>query len=185
MVVGIPRGAFRDEDPRVSVLDELAELGVEFVDVDLPEYPTGAMMILLNAEAACAFDELTRDGRDEELVRQTASAWPNSFRASRLIPAVEYIRAQRVRTLLIQDMREAMAEVDVLVHPSFAGNILSLTNLTGHPTFVAPCGFRDDGTPFSISFTGRLFGDADVLALARAWQAATDYEDRHPSEPGK
>ena len=178
--VGIPRGAFRESDPAESVLAELDALGVEFVDVDLPDYPVNEMMMLLNAEAAAAFDELTRSGQDDELVRQANQAWPNVFRASRLIPAVEYLRAQRLRTLLMRDMRKVMGEVDVLVHPSFAESILAMTNLTGHPTFVAPCGFRDDGTPFSISFTGRLFGDDQVLTLARAWQDATNYHRRHP-----
>jgi len=180
MKIGIPRGAFDEDDPRASVLEELEALGVEFVDVDLPDYPVQEMMLLLGAEAATAFDELTRSGQDDLLVRQVEQAWPNIFRAARLIPAVEYLRAQRLRTLLMQDMRAVMKEVDVLVHPSFAGDILAMTNLTGNPTFVAPCGFRDDDTPFSISFTGRIFGDDDLVTLAKAWQATTEYHLRYP-----
>ena len=180
MRVGVPAGAFEEGDPRRSVLAELEALGVELVELELPEHPVGDIMLLLNAEAATAFDELTRSGRDDELVRQIRRAWPNVFRASRMIPAVEYIRAQRLRTLLMQDLRRALSGVDAIVHPSFAGDLLAMTNLTGHPTFVAPCGFREDGTPFSISFTGRLFGEAGLLVLARAWQEATGHHQRHP-----
>jgi hypothetical protein len=112
--------------------------------------------------------------------RQERFAWPNTFRHAALIPAVDYIRANRLRTLLIRDLEQALAGVRAIVHPSFAGQLLGMTNLSGHPTFVAPCGFDDRGKPYSVSFTGKLFGDAEVLALARAWQAATAYEDRHP-----
>ena len=96
------------------------------------------------------------------------------------MPAVDYLRANRLRTLLLADMNALFERVDVIVHPSFASVLLGATNLSGHPTCVAPCGFREDGTPFSISFTGPLFGEATVLALASAWQAATPWEDRHP-----
>jgi Asp-tRNA(Asn)/Glu-tRNA(Gln) amidotransferase A subunit family amidase len=138
------------------------------------------MLIVLTAEAGAAFDDFSRSDQDDQMVRQTRDAWPNTFRQAALIPAVDYIRANRLRTLLIRDLEAALAGVKAIVHPSFAGSILGMTNLSGHPTFVAPCGFGDDGKPYSISFTGRLFGDADVLALAMAWQRATDYHLRHP-----
>ena len=138
------------------------------------------MMIILQAEAATAFDELTRSGRDDLLVRQDAGAWPNSFRASRLIPAVEYIRANRLRTLLCREMHATMQEVDALVHPSFGSAALGIANLTGHPAVVAPAGFREAGTPFSVTFTGRLYDEARLLALAGAWQRGTAYHRRHP-----
>jgi len=94
---------------------------------------------------------------------------------------VEYLRAQRLRTLLMEEMSARMnGVVHVIAHPSFAGDLLALTNLTGNPSFVAPCGFRENGTPYSITFTGRVGGDGDVLALAHAWQQATDYHLRHP-----
>jgi len=114
------------------------------------------------------------------MVRQERNAWPNTFRHAGLIPAVDYIRANRLRTLLIRDLEATFSGVRAIVHPSFAGSILAMTNLSGHPTFVAPCGFAADGTPYSVSFMGKLFGDADVLSLAMAWQTATDYHRRHP-----
>jgi Asp-tRNA(Asn)/Glu-tRNA(Gln) amidotransferase A subunit family amidase len=139
------------------------------------------MSFILNAEAAAAFDELTRSGRDDLMVRQIRNAWPNAFRQSRLVPAVEYIQANRVRTLAIEEMARIMAELDVYVAPSFGGSNLLLTNLTGHPCVVLPNGFREDGTPTSITFTGRLFGEAETLALARAYQESTDFHRKRPT----
>jgi Asp-tRNA(Asn)/Glu-tRNA(Gln) amidotransferase A subunit family amidase len=179
--IGVPKGVFEGNDARCkSVLDELRALGVELVELELPKYPVDEMMIVLTAEAGAAFDEFSRGADDERMKRQERFAWPNTFRHAQLIPAVDYIRANRLRTLLIRDLEAALSGVKAIVHPSFAGSLLAMTNLAGHPTFVAPCGFDEQGRPYSISFTGRLFGDADVLALAKAWQAATEHEDRHP-----
>ena len=178
--VGYLAGAFERSERLQHVLDELRALEVELVPVELPDYPVWEMMIILQAEAATAFDELTRSGRDDLLVRQDAGAWPNSFRASRLIPAVEYIRANRLRTLLCREMHATMQEVDALVHPSFGSAALGIANLTGHPAVVAPAGFREAGTPFSVTFTGRLYDEARLLALAGAWQRGTAYHRRHP-----
>jgi len=178
--IGVVEAAFKESPEERSVLVELEELGVELVNVTLPEAPLEPMMIVLMAEAAEAFHEITLDGRDDQLVRQIDQAWPNVFRHSRLIPAVEYLRAQRLRRGLMLEMDAFIADFDAIVHPSRDGNVLMLTNLTGHPTVVAPSGFRDDGTPRSISFTGRLFDDARVLALVEAWQRATDHHRAHP-----
>ncbi len=163
-----------------TTLDELTALGVELVPVELPEYPVSEMLIILTAEAGAAFDDFSRGAGDDELHRQGRNAWPNVFRAARFVPATDYVRANRLRTRLIGDWDRALEGVVALVHPSFAGSVLSATNLTGHPTFVAPAGFREDGTPFSVSFTGHLHGETELLALARAWQARTSYEERHP-----
>jgi Asp-tRNA(Asn)/Glu-tRNA(Gln) amidotransferase A subunit family amidase len=162
------------------VLLALKALGVRLVPAALPRYPVDAMRFLLHAEAAAAFDELTRSGRDDELTRQEPDAWPNLFRTARLIPAVEYIQAQRLRTRLMADFDAAWTDFDFLVHPSFLGDLLLTTNLTGHPTAVAPAGFRGDGTPYGMSFTGRLMWDDRLLALVAAWQRATDHHRRHP-----
>ncbi len=178
--VGYPPRAFEEVPEFQSVLDELTTLGVELVPVELPEYPVADMIFVLSAEAATVFDEFSRGVDDDRLKRQERDAWPNVFRHSQLIPAVDYLRANRLRTLLIQDWNAALEKVVALVHPSFAGDILAATNLTGHPSFVAPYGFRENGTPFSVSFTGKLFGETELLALARAWQSATPYEERHP-----
>jgi Asp-tRNA(Asn)/Glu-tRNA(Gln) amidotransferase A subunit family amidase len=164
-----------------ATLDALRSLGVDPIPIELPEdLPIGAMSFILNAEAAAAFDELTRSGRDDLMVRQARNAWPNVFRQSRLIPAVEYIQANRVRTLAMQEMQKIMSDVDVYVTPSFGGSNLLLTNLTGHPCVVVPNGFREEGTPTSISFVGKLFGEAATLAVARAYQEATDFHLKRP-----
>ena len=163
-------------------LAELREMGFRLAPVKLPaDLPLGALRFILQAEAAAAFDELTRSGRDALMKRQGANAWPNLFRRAQLIPAVEYIRANRVRTLLMQAMDRATADIDVYVCPSFGGDNLLLTNLTGHPAVVLPNGFRaSDGTPTSITFAGKLFGEGALLAVADLYQRATGYHTRHP-----
>lgn len=166
-------------------LDLLRELGVKPIPVVLPDYPLDAMGIILSAEAATAFDDLTRSEDINRLKRQSADAWPNQFRAARSIPAVEYLRANRVRTMLMRDMGQVMDKIDVLVTPSYANNILMLTNLTGHPCVVLPNGQDDKGRPASsLSFIGRLFGEAHALALARSYQEATSFHLQHPSLGG-
>jgi Asp-tRNA(Asn)/Glu-tRNA(Gln) amidotransferase A subunit family amidase len=182
--VGIPVGAFEEDDPSRVVLEELEGLGAALSEIELPDLPAGDLLLILEAEAACAFDELTNSGRDDELVRQSADAWPNTFRAARLIPAVEYLRAQRLRGRLMRAMHPALADVDVIVHPPYAAGVLTITNLTGHPTFVAPCGFRENGLPRVICLTGQLFDDERLLALGAAWQAVTEYENVHPDPSG-
>jgi Asp-tRNA(Asn)/Glu-tRNA(Gln) amidotransferase A subunit family amidase len=164
----------------LGALKMLDSLGVELIPIELPDLPVDALSFILSAEAGAAFDELTRTGRDDELVRQIENAWPNVFRQSRTIPAVEYIQANRVRTLVMREMERLLDGLDCWVSPSFGGSNLLLTNLTGHPTVVVPNGFRSDGTPTSITFNGRLFGEAQILALARAYQEATGFQRRHP-----
>ena len=146
----------------------------------MPDYPINDIHFILTAEAAASFDELTRSGRDSLLVRQIKNAWPNVFRASRFIPAVEYIQANRIRNLVIQDMAKKMETIDVYIAPSFSDNLL-LTNLTGHPCVVLPNGFKKDGTPTSISFMGKLFGEAELLAFAKRYQDATEFHKKHPN----
>jgi Asp-tRNA(Asn)/Glu-tRNA(Gln) amidotransferase A subunit family amidase len=172
-------GRARHDDSHV--LDELKALGVELVPIELPHaLPAGDLLTILTAEAATAFDELTRDGRDAQMVWQAPEAWPNIFRAARLIPAVEYIRANRLRTALMRDMQKLMDSVDLYVAPSFGNESLVITNLTGHPALVAPSGFDPDGMPQTITFTGQLYGEAELVALADAWQRSTEYHRRHP-----
>lgn len=163
-----------------AAFETLRKIGVKLIPVALPEYPTGDLSIILSAEAAAAFDELTRSGKDDLLVRQIRNAWPNAFRAARLIPAVEYIQANRVRHMIIQDMARLMRDVDLYVAPTFQGDNLLMTNLTGHPCVVLPNGFSDKGTPTSITFIGRLFDEATLLAVAKKYQDATEFHSRHP-----
>ena len=182
--VGYDRAAFEEKrrDPELDnkALDVLRGLGINLVPITLPDMPVGDILFGLEAEAAAAFDDLTRSGQDDQLKAQDANAWPNIFRAARLIPAVEYIQAARARTLLMRRMDAAMADVDCYVHPTFGGNTLLTANLTGHPTVVMPNGFRPDGTPASICFTGRLFGEAATLRVAAAYEDATGWNRRRP-----
>lgn len=178
--VGVLEDAFAQSPAHQHVLAELLQLGVELVPLQLPQVPVDALMLGLAVEAATAFDELTRDGRDDLMVRQIEQAWPNVFRAARLIPAVEFLRAQRVRAAAIVQLEEALGDLVGWVHPSFGSDSLGLTNLTGHPALVAPCGFREDGTPFGVTFSGRLFDEARLLALADAWQRVGGHHLAHP-----
>ena len=166
----------------LRTLTALRGIGFTLVPIKLPQgYPVDSLRFLLQAEAAAAFDELTRSGRDKLLKRQDTNAWPTIFRRAQLTPAVEYIRANRIRTLLMREMEKVMADVDVYVCPSYGGGNLLLTNLTGHPAVVLPNGYRSsDGTPTSITFTGRLFGESAVLAVAQAFQDATDFHRCRP-----
>lgn len=161
-----------------AVLDKFREMGVELIPIELPVLPD--ISLILWAEAAAAFDELTRNNQDDLLRRQIKNAWPNFFRKSRFIPAVEYIQANRIRTRLIEQMYELFQNIDVYICPSFGANNLTLTNLTGHPCLVLPNGFTDAGTPVSISFIGNLFGEADLLRVAKAYQDATAHHLKHP-----
>ncbi len=164
-----------------AVLDVLRSKGIDLIPIELPDEPVSALRFILNAEAAAAFDDLTRSNRDDLLVRQGKNAWPNVFRHSRFIPAVEYIQANRVRTLLQQKMAKVMSQVDVFVTPSYGGDVLLLTNLTGHPAVVVPNGFNEQGSPTSITFIGKLFGEAETLLVAKTYQDATDFHLKHPN----
>jgi len=162
-------------------LAKLQELGAELIPIKLPELPVKDLAFILSAEAAAAFDELTRTNHDDLLVRQVRNAWPNVFRAARFIPAVEYINANRIRSELIQQMQNLMSEFDLYIAPSWEGDNLLLTNLTGHPCVVLPNGFSDDGTPTSITFIGQLFDEGRLIAFAKQYQDATSFHLKHPA----
>jgi Asp-tRNA(Asn)/Glu-tRNA(Gln) amidotransferase A subunit family amidase len=168
-----------------AALDVFKSMGINLIPVDLPDVPYDPMRIILSAEAAASFDELTRSDRDKELVQQGKGDWPNSFRTSRFIPAVDYVNANRLRSIAIQKWDDLMKTVDVIVTPTGAANLSQLvaTNLTGHPALILPNGFRDDGTPVSLTFLGGLFEEAKVLAVARAYQDATGFHLKHPVVP--
>jgi Asp-tRNA(Asn)/Glu-tRNA(Gln) amidotransferase A subunit family amidase len=160
------------------VLDKLREAGADLKPMQLPEFPLGALRTILVAEAAAAFDDLTRSGGVDQLKGQAPNDWPNTFRTARTQSAVEYIRAQRIRTLLIQSMDKLMSEWDVFVSPPFSAS-LTATNLTGHPQVVVPCGFNK-GLPQSILFTGRLYEEGTAMRLAHAFEQSTEWHTMHP-----
>ncbi len=162
-----------------AALDALRGAGAKLEPIELPRFSAQSLRIILNAEAAAAFDDITRDGRVNQLSGQTANDWPNSFRTSRFIPAVEYIRAQRARTLLMREMDKLMAKWDVFVTPAPRSDSLLITNLTGHPAVVLPCGFINN-LPQAIMFTGNLYDEAAPLRVAMAYQRATRWREMHP-----
>ena len=170
-----------------ATLGVLRRLGVDPQAVSLPSgLPVDALLVILEAEAAAAFDGLTRSGGVDALTRQERNAWPNVFRHARLIPAVEYINANRLRTVLMREMAALFDTVDVLVAPSFGTSALAITNLTGHPAVALPNGLIPvEGhptrrQPHSITFMGPLWQDHLPLRLAHAVQAATDVHRQRP-----
>ena len=186
----------------LAALDKLKAMGVDLIPLELPKLPYGPMVTGLNAEAAAAFDELTRTDRDRLLTRQTPDDWPNIFRVARFIPAVEYIQLNRARSLAIREVSKAFAQADVIV-ASTNSEQLTVTNLTGHPACIVPNGLRgndapappatdngeDDqiggpGTPVSITFLAGHYQDAKLCAVARAYQQATGFEKLHPKLSG-
>jgi len=181
-----------------AALEKLREMGVNLVAVEMPKLPYDAMVMMLESEAAAAFDELTRTGRDKLLTAQGPDDWPNSFRTARFFPAVEYIQASRARRLAMDAVGKVFSQFDVIVTPTSSQQLV-ITNLTGHPALILPNGLRGSdappptsfadgadenvggpGTPVSITFLGNLFGEAKLLALARAYQEATGFHKLHP-----
>lgn len=185
--IGFLEGAFEgggrggnpaQDQETLRVLREVLDL--QLMAVTLPDFPTEAMSFILTAEAAAAFDQLTLGDQDDQLSQQGRNAWPNFFRTARLIPAVEYIQANRARTIYMRRLAESLGEIDLFVTPPFGGGVVGATNLTGHPQVTVPHGFDDKGMPTSISFVGGLHRDAEALLVAHAFQRVTDHHRRHP-----
>jgi Asp-tRNA(Asn)/Glu-tRNA(Gln) amidotransferase A subunit family amidase len=181
-----------------AALEKLRAMGVNLIPVEMPKFPYDPMVAMLESEAAAAFDELTRTGRDKLLTEQGPDDWPNTFRAARFFPAVEYIQASRARRLAMEAVGEVFYEFDVIVSPTFSQQLV-ITNLTGHPALILPNGFRGEdapapastvegadenvggpGTPVSLTFLGNLYGENRLLALARAYQEATGFHKPRP-----
>jgi len=159
-----------------EALDVIRSLGVDLIPFDLPDLPSDAVGFVLTTESAAAFDDLTLEG-DLDSMKQPPeeSRWPDGFRASRFVPAVEYIQANRLRTRIMEQLDEALGDMDL-----FIGSDLGLTNLTGHPEISVPGGFFE-GTPTSLRFTGKLFGESEILLLAHAFQSQTEHHLKHPT----
>lgn len=169
-----------------KVLEAYKQMGVELVPINFPDsaqYHYAIMDIVIGAECAAAFDDFTRTNLDDEMTRQGKGDWPNSFRTSRFVPAVEYINANRHRYLLMQQVNEAMKDIDVLICPTRgSGNQGAITNLTGHPVVCVPTGFdKRNNLPTSITLIGKLYDEAAILAAAKAYQDATQWDEMHPA----
>jgi Asp-tRNA(Asn)/Glu-tRNA(Gln) amidotransferase A subunit family amidase len=187
-----------DKKYEQAALDKLTKMGANLIPVDLPKLPWDEMIPLLTAEAAAAFDDLTMTGRDKLLTEQGPEDWPNDFRIARFYPAVEYIQANRARTLGVRQFAKLFEKVDVIVTPSTDQQLIA-TNMTGNPAVIVPNGLRgtdapappaiDDGnhdniggpgTPVSLTFLGGLYQDAKLAAFARAYEQAAGFNKVHP-----
>jgi Asp-tRNA(Asn)/Glu-tRNA(Gln) amidotransferase A subunit family amidase len=162
-----------------SALDVFRSAGAAMEPIALPDLPAPSLYSILNAEAGAMFDDLVRSGRVRELAGKAANHRANQLRAARYIPAVEYIRAQRVRTLLQHRMDALLARIDAFIAPSFSASV-TMTNLTGHPAVVLKSGFLE-GMPEAVMVTGRLFDEATVLRAAQAYERRTAWHERHPA----
>ena len=162
-----------------AALEVLEKAGAKLVPIEMPKLPTASLRFILTAEAAAAFDDITRDGRVNQLSGQSPGDWPNTFRTSRFIPAVEYLRAQRIRTMLMHEMERLMSQWDVFVSPAPGSASLLVSNLTGHPAVVVPCGFVNN-LPVAIMFTGGVYDEVAPLRVALAFERATKWNTMHP-----
>jgi Asp-tRNA(Asn)/Glu-tRNA(Gln) amidotransferase A subunit family amidase len=188
-----------DQRYDLAALDKLRSMGINLIPVELPKLPYDAMTPLLTAEAAAAFDDLTRSGRDSLLTAQGSEDWPNLFRISRFYPAVDYIQANRARTLAVEQVSALFKQVDIIVAPT-QGEQLVVTNLTGHPSLIVPNGLRgsdaprppkiDDGenddiggpgTPVSLTFLAGHYQDARLAAFGSVYQQATGFQKLYPN----
>jgi Asp-tRNA(Asn)/Glu-tRNA(Gln) amidotransferase A subunit family amidase len=177
-----PEEQQRQREARLKIFNEVLEVyrkaGATLQPVDIPETITSiANMIafVLTTEGAAAFDDLTRS---KEINDPSLNTWPNAFRTHRFVPAVEYIRAQRARTLLIREMDKFMSQYDVFLSPT-GGSTLGVTNLTGHPAVALKAGFIDN-RPVELMVTGRLYDEATMLRVALAFERGTDWHTRNP-----
>lgn len=171
--------AYQENDAKS--LEVLQELGAELIAVELPDqFPINAMRIILTAEAAAAFNELTLSNQDSLLVSQDPWSWPNTFRSARLIPAVEYIQANRIRSELIRELNNLFKQYDLIIAPSFVGSQLTMTNLSGHPALLLPNGFTPKDEPSSFTLLGNHFGEGLLCAVGQLYQDKTAMHKRRP-----
>lgn len=178
-------------------LAALKRMNVKLHPVEMPKgLHFGDQVPLLEVEAAAAFEELTLSGRDALLAGQKEYDWPNAFRRARFYSAVDYVQAQRARTLVIAAMSRLFDGLDVIVTPTFGAQLVA-TNLSGHPAMIVPNGLRGadappaeidedgstnggPGTPVSLTFLGPLYSDARLAAFARAYQEKTGFHKLRP-----
>jgi Asp-tRNA(Asn)/Glu-tRNA(Gln) amidotransferase A subunit family amidase len=174
-----PERAARMRETRkidLAALDTIRSLGIELKPIELPKFDAEALGFILSTEAAAAFDDLTRSGNLDQMSQPPErSSWVETFRLHRFVPAVEYIQANRARYLLMQEFDRLFSSIDL-----FVGSALGPTNLTGHPEISIPHGFDQRGQPTSLRFTGKLFGEEEILLLAHAFQSRTDFHLRRP-----
>ena len=176
---------FKDEASRVvysDALDLLKSFVGELVPVNLPpaENYAGLASLIIACESASSFTELLESGRIRELKQQSAGSWPNTFRVGSTLPASDYLRAMRVRSILMREMSAAMKDVDLYVTIPYVGPTVAFTNLTGHPSLITRCGMRD-GRHRMIEFVGNLYREDAILRLAHAFESENTFNSIWPS----
>ena len=194
------------ENPATEVdratLETVKRIGMVPVEVSIPDWPYDSLDLILFAEAAAAFEELTLSGKLQELRVQVPDAWPNTFRQSRFLSAVDFVQADRFRRKVAQEMARVFSEVDLLLVPSLRDEMLTITNFTGHPSLTLRAGFievseaRSDWAPdpkhplpkFSpprrvphgITLIGRLFEEGTLGRAGMAMERAFNVANQRP-----
>ena len=185
-----------------SALAMLKKAGVQTVEVSLPDWPYDSLNVILFAESAAAFEEITLDHRVDQLKMQTPEAWPNTFRQSRFVSAVDFVQADRFRRRVAAEMARLMHQVDLLLVPSLRDEMMVIANFTGHPSLPGPAGFveisetRSDWlpesvpvvklnpprrVPYGVTLIGRLFQEGTLARVGRTLEAAANMRDAHPA----
>jgi Asp-tRNA(Asn)/Glu-tRNA(Gln) amidotransferase A subunit family amidase len=172
-----------DNSTEKQTLAILKKMGATVTGINFPDNLHGdeTLSLIIGVESAAAFDELTRTNQDDLMVQQGKDRWPNTFRSSRFVPAVEYLNACRYRYQIMAKMDPFLDKYDVIIAPPETGDQLAITNLTGNPSITLPNGWLKNNMPASISFIGRHFGEAKLLAFAKAYQEYTGYNLKHPA----
>jgi Asp-tRNA(Asn)/Glu-tRNA(Gln) amidotransferase A subunit family amidase len=159
-----------------AALAVFRSLGIQLKPIELPALPDADLGFILSVESAAAFDDITRNNQVESMTKPPeSSSWPGTFRLHRFVPAVEYLQANRLRYMMMEDFNKVFVEIDL-----FLGNSLGVTNLTGHPELCIPHGFNSQGQPTALNITGKLFGEQEILLLANAFQGKTDHHLKRP-----
>jgi Asp-tRNA(Asn)/Glu-tRNA(Gln) amidotransferase A subunit family amidase len=185
-----------------AALETVKRLGMKPVEVSLPDWPYDSLNIILFAESAAAFEEITLNHQVDELKMQVPDAWPNSFRQARFLSAVDFVQADRLRRMVAVEMERVMASVDLLLVPSLRDEFLVITNFTGHPSLTLRAGFvevseaRSDWAPdpknpvmkfatprrvpHGVSLVGRLFDEGTIAQAGMALEAAFGVAGERP-----
>jgi len=180
--IGFANGWFDGPaEPLRPALDALRAAGAELVEIAPPDLDPTPLLVPLYCEAAAAFERLTRSGSDDALSWQADEAWPNTFRQSWFIPAIEMVQCSRYRRAVMERMHAWFGAVDAVVCPPFAGNLLTITNATGHPCAVARAGFGTDGMPLTVTVMSRLFDEGTALRAAQAIEERLAAGARRPA----
>ena len=180
--IGYLQEAFGDDAHAndAATLASLRNMGVDLQPVKLPEHAGMDALQMLLVDEAAAFDELIQTGKVDLLIQDRDEPEDMLMRVARLLPAVEYLQIQRLRMLMMQGMEKALHDIDVYVSPHRGSPNTSATSLTGHPAISVPNGFDEDGKPTGILFVGKLYGEGDLMALAKTYQDANDFHLAHP-----